>query len=349
MNPFKNELLAQHWKEYALSFLILALLGALPAIMFGANLLDYLYPYGLLYALYWAVVAGGFTFLTVHQRKKAFAEPLAILGDATKKVAGGDFSVYLKPIFSLDQSNYIDRLFADFNTMVAELGSLETMKTDFITNVSHEIKTPLAKIQGYARLLQEQSITESDRINDATSLMRASSNLSSLVTNMLQLSKLENQGILSSREPFNVCEQLTDTLSTYIDLWEQKGIQYAIDLDDYAMIEADPALVDIIWRNLLSNATKFTPAGQSITIQQTSTETAIQVIIRDTGQGMNAETLKHLFEKFYQGDSSHSSEGNGLGMALVYRSIELLGGTIEIESSEGKGTACTVTLNALIT
>lgn len=346
MKQFKSKLIAQHWKEYFFSFIVLSILGALPGIMFGANVPDYFYPYGIFYLIYWGIIAIIFTFLTIYQKKKAFDEPLKILKDATSKVASGDFSVYLKPIFSLNQTNYINQMFSDFNKMVAELGSLETMKTDFIANVSHEIKTPLANIQGYARMLQGDKITPEERTTYANSLMMAANNLSTLVTNILQLSKLENQGIISSVESFNVSELIREVVASFIDAWEDKGIQYHIDIEDYATIFADPTLIIIIIRNLLSNATKFTDYGQSISIIQTSTSDKIKVIVSDTGIGMNQSTIKHLFEKFYQGDTSRSVEGNGLGMALVARSIVLLNGTIDVKSEPNKGTTFTIILNA---
>ncbi len=158
------------WKEYIFSFMVLALLGALPAIFYGADITQYFIPYGLWYLVYWLIVAASFTFLTTYQRRIAFEEPMLTLGKATKKVAGGDFSVYLKPIVSLDQTNYINQMFSDFNIMVEELGSLETMKTDFIASVSHEIKTPLAAIQGYAQLLQDGDLSKQD-ITEYTSAL----------------------------------------------------------------------------------------------------------------------------------------------------------------------------------
>lgn len=340
----KHKSKSQHWKEYLLSFIILALLGALPGIFYGANLSDYLYPYAIWYVIYWAIVAFIFTFLTVHQRKKAFFEPLMILKEATTQVASGDFSVYLKPIFSLDQSNYIDQMFADFNKMVAELGSLETMKTDFIASVSHEIKTPLATIQGYSRMLQEPSLSDEERQTYSEALTHASMNLSTLVTNMLQLTKLEHQGILSTQESYNVCDQLTEIISSYVTTWDQQSIHYEIQLEDRATLMADPVLVGIIWRNLLSNATKFTPKEGYIRVHQTSSSDHITVVIEDSGIGMSETTQRHLFEKFYQGDTSRSVDGNGLGLALVSRSIELLDGSIHVESELGQGSRFIVKL-----
>lgn len=333
------------WKEYVSIFVIFSFLGALPAILYGVNFMAYFFPYGIWYILYWLIVSLLITLLIGQRKKVTFETPMQMLKDATRKVASGDFSVYLKPLVSLDPTNYINEMFKDFNKMVEELGSLETMKTDFIANVSHEIKTPLASIQGYAKILQEDKLSDAERKEYTSALIRSTQNLSRLATNILQLSKLENQGILSSRESFNVCEQLTETIGSFINLWDSKKITYNIELEDYATLYADPSIVDIIWRNLLSNATKFTNEGGEITIHQTSTSKSIIVSVTDNGIGMSEETTKRLFEKFYQGDTSRSVEGNGLGMSLVARSIELLNGQIEVSSKVGQGTTFKVTID----
>lgn len=333
------------WKEYVSIFAVFSILGALPAILYGVNFMMYFFPYGIWYIIYWLVVSLLITLLIGQRKKVTFEEPMQMLKDASRKVASGDFSVYLKPLVSLDPTNYINEMFKDFNKMVEELGSLETMKTDFIANVSHEIKTPLASIQGYAKILQDDKLSDSERKEYTSALIRSTQNLSRLATNILQLSKLENQGILSSRESYNVCEQLSETIGSFINLWDAKKIKYNIELEDYATLYADPSIVDIIWRNLLSNATKFTNEGGEITIQQTSTSKSICVSITDNGIGMSEETAKRLFEKFYQGDTSRSVEGNGLGMSLVARSIELLNGQIEVVSKQNQGTTFKVTID----
>lgn len=333
--------------EYIFSFTILGILGALPPFMYGADIASSLYPYGLFYILYWALLTTAFVLFTSRQRRKTFEEPLKILSDATQKVASGDFSIYLKPIHTLDQSNHINQMFIHFNKMVEELGSLETMKTDFIASVSHEIKTPLSNIQGYAHMLQDDTLSVEERNMYLESLSKASHNLSSLVTNILYLSKLENQGIIAYQEPYNVCEQLSDIAISFVNTWEEKNLDFTIDIEDRATLHADPNIVAIIWRNLLSNASKFTEPGGSIVLNQTSSEQEIIVSVKDSGIGMDEATRKHVFEKFYQGDSSHSKEGNGLGLALVYRAVDLLDGTIEVESELGKGTTFTVTLKTM--
>ena len=295
--------------------------------------------------LYWAIVAAVFVYITDKQMKDGYERPMRILSKATKQVADGDFSIYIEPIHTADKHNYIDVMFLDFNKMVAELGSIEALKNDFVSNVSHELKTPLAIIKNYTTMLRKGNVSPVEQQEYISAINDATDRLSVLVTNVLRLSKLDHQAIDSTVEPFDLCLQLSECLLQFETVWEKKNLEIEIEIEDRAFITADASMLEIVWNNLLSNAIKFTDYGGKVAIRQTSDTNSITVSVSDSGCGMNNETIKHIFDKFYQGDTSHSEEGNGLGLALTHRIIEKAGGTIVVESKEGTGSIFTVTLN----
>lgn len=293
---------------------------------------------------YWAIVAFVFSLLTNWQIRQRYDKPMRKLGNAAKKVARGDFSVYVEPIHTADNYDYIDVMFLDFNTMVQELGSIETLKNDFVSNVSHEIKTPLAVIRNYTMALRSKKLPPETQEEYMDTIISATDNLSALVTNILKLNKLENQEIEQVADSYDLCAQLCECALQFESLWEGKGINFQADIEDKATIYADRNMLEIVWNNLLSNALKFTPSGGEVTLSQTSDDQVITVTVSDTGCGMDAETQRHIFDKFYQGDTSHSGEGNGLGLALAHRVVEKIGGTLSVVSQPGKGSTFTVTL-----
>lgn len=293
---------------------------------------------------YWGIVALLFGLITNWQIRRNYDRPMRRLSGAAKKVAEGDFSVYVEPIHTADRYDYIDVMFLDFNTMVQELGSIETLKNDFVANVSHEIKTPLAVIKNYTAALRDKALPEATREEYMGTIISATENLSALVTNILRLNKLDNQEIGSEVEEYDLCGQLCECALQFEPLWEQKEITFQADLEDRAVIRADSSMLEIVWNNLLSNALKFTPPGGEVALAQTSGKDFVMVTVSDTGCGIEAETQRHIFDKFYQGDTSHSGEGNGLGLALAYRVVEKLGGTLTVVSAPGKGSIFTVTI-----
>ncbi|MGN0350624.1 MAG: ATP-binding protein [Roseburia sp.] len=292
----------------------------------------------------WFLAAVVFTLWTSYQVIRHYQKPIEEFSEAARKVASGDFSVYLAPHHTADKYTHLDVLFTDFNKMVEELGSIETLKTDFFSNVSHEIKTPLAVIQNNAELLHVESLSEEKRIEYSETILHATKRLSNLITNMLKLNKLEKQTIKPVPQKYNLCAQLCECALQFEDTWVQKNIEFEVDIEDKTMIEADAGLLEIVWTNLLSNAIKFTSLGGTVILSQSSDKERITVSIADTGCGMDEKTRKRIFEKFYQGDTSHSTEGNGLGLALVKRILQLSDGSIEVKSKVGEGTVFTVRL-----
>lgn len=294
--------------------------------------------------VYWGLVAVGLTLFTRSKIKSAYEEPMHKMAEAAKKVAEGDFSVYLPTCHTADRLDYLDVMILDFNKMVEELGSIETLKTDFVSNVSHEMKTPISIIKNYAELLQMDDLTETQRLEYAGNIKGAAVRLSSLISNILKLNKLEHQTIVPDMEVYDVCRQLCDSIFLFENAWEEKGIELEADIEDIVKIRADASLLEMVWNNLLSNAVKFTEPGGSITVRQTSDGEYVRISISDTGCGISKKKISHIFDKFYQGDTSHSKEGNGLGLALVKCVLELMNGEVRIDSEVGRGSTFTVTL-----
>lgn len=333
-------------KGYLVTYFVLLTLSAgqwliyAEYINFGTMPIEYIF--GMLG--YWALVSAAFILITHRQIRKKFDAPMRKLSKAAKEVAEGDFSVYIEPPHTIENYDYVDVMYVDFNKMVEELGSIETLTNDFIANVSHEIKTPLSIIQNYAAAMQKNNLPDETRKEYSDTIITAAQKLNTLVANILKLNKLDNQDVTLPDEPYDLCEQLCECALRFEDLWEKKRIEFSADIEDKAMIRANSAMLEIVWHNLLSNALKFSEPGGKIELTQTSDDDCITVTITDTGCGMTQNTMRHIFDKFYQGDTSHSSEGNGLGLALAYRIVDKLGGSINVASEPKKGSTFTVTM-----
>lgn len=266
--------------------------------------------------------------------------PLHELIEATKTVAKGDFSVRLEPG---NQIGEIAELIESFNLMTEDLSGIEMFRSDFINTFSHEFKTPIVSIRGFAKQLRNENLTDEERREYTDIIILESERLTKLSANILLLSKLENQTILSDQKIFSLDEQLRNDILLLEKQWTNKDLEIEPELDEVEYY-GNADVLSQLWVNLLSNAIKFTPKGGKIVVRLTQDSEYVKIMIRDNGMGMSPETLQHIFEKFYQGDRSHSVEGNGLGLALVKRIVELCNGNISIESEEGNGTTVYVAL-----
>lgn len=278
------------------------------------------------------------------RRKITIERPVRRILEAARRLTQGDFSARIQPLHSFARTDEFDVIIQHFNQMAEELSGVETLRCDFIANVSHELKTPLAAVQNCAALLQDPDLPEEQRLEYAKTIAGAARKLTSLITNILKLNKLENQQIFPDRAEYDLSEQLRQCLLGFEEIWEQKQLEIEADLPEGVFLSGDAELLSLVWNNLLSNALKFTPSGGAISLRLEARPETVAVTVADTGCGMSPEVGRHIFEKFYQGDSSHTGQGNGLGLALVKRVVDIMGGEIRVESAPGKGSAFTVTL-----
>ena len=283
-----------------------------------------------------------FSIIDTVRRKITVDRPVKRITDAAQKIMQGDFSVRIKPMSRLGSDEKFNDVIECFNKMAEELGSVETLRTDFIANVSHEMKTPLAVMQNYGTLLQSPNLPDDKRIEYAKAVTDGSRRLADLMTNILKLNRLENQQIYPKIEEYDLGEQLCECLLQYENVWEKKNIDIVTDIAEDVTVFADAELLSLVWNNLLSNAFKFTEKGGKVKISLTATANYAVIKVTDTGCGMSPEVGAHIFEKFYQGDTSHASAGNGLGLPLVKRVVDIVHGEISVESEVGKGSTFTV-------
>lgn len=283
-----------------------------------------------------------FTVADTVRRRITVERPVKRITEAAAKIMRGDFSVRVKKENLIYNDDSFNDIIECFNKMAEELSSVETLRTDFIANVSHEMKTPLAVMRNYGTLLQAPELSDEKRIEYARGITDGSRRLSDMMTNILKLNRLENQQIYPHAAEYDLGEQLCECLLQYENIWEKEGIEIETDIAENITINADSELLSLVWNNLFSNAFKFTEAGGTVSVILTATEHYAIVKVKDTGCGMSPEVGARIFEKFYQGDNSRSSQGNGLGLALVKRVIDIMQGEISVESVIGKGTAFTV-------
>ena len=278
--------------------------------------------------------------LFTSQLSKYFFNPIKKLRRAIDQVAEGDFSVRLEDQSS---SKEIMEIYTGFNLMAQELSSTEILQTDFVSNVSHEFKTPINAIEGYSTLLQGSENLDHIQQEYVDKILLNTRRLSSLVGSILLLSKLENQQITTNQSSYRLDEQIRQSLVAQEIAWSQKDIELDVELERLSYLGNEP-MMRHVWDNLISNAVKFSPQGGTIKLRLTRKPEKLVFTIEDQGSGLSEETQKHIFDKFYQGDSSHKQEGNGLGLALVKRILTIEKGQITAENIPQGGCRFTVTL-----
>lgn len=266
--------------------------------------------------------------------------PLEQLSDASKTIAGGDYDVQITYDGHIEEiQNTID----NFNFMAYELNSVEIMRNDFVANVSHEFKTPLSSISGYVTLLQDPDLTGNEREEYIQMAFFNIEKLNDLSSNILQLSRLENQSSLPKPVTYRLDEQIREAIVLLEPKWSQKKISFNLELQEITYT-GQSSLLFQVWTNLIGNAIKFSNPEFGISVSLSTYHDAIEVMVSDEGIGMSETTLSHIFEKFYQGDSSRKAQGNGLGLPLCKTILELCNGKIYVSSEPGKGSTFIVKL-----
>jgi len=285
-----------------------------------------------------------FTLLDGIRRRFIIIRPIQQIIRAAEKMSEGDFTVRVPPVHGIIGEDMFNQIGDCFNQLAKELSGVETLRTDFVANVSHELKTPLAVMQNYGTMLQAPDLTEEQRLEYAKAITDACRRLANLITNILKLNKLENQQIYPVAAEYDLSEQICECLLLFEEAWEKKNIDIETDMEEGVMITSDAQLLSHVWNNLFSNAIKFTKPGGTVSVSLKTTEHHLIVQVSDTGCGMTPEVGAHIFDKFYQGDTSHATQGNGLGLALVKRVVDIMQGEISVESAVGKGSTFTVKL-----
>ncbi|SHL58829.1 Signal transduction histidine kinase [Anaerocolumna jejuensis DSM 15929] len=345
MHKHKRKRQASLWQYFVLivfGILVMTSVIMYVIIIFAINTdllvrLEFSLPFATSAVLAISILIG--TIITSLVGKRILA-PITKLNYASREIAGGNFDVRLDTISQIKE---ITETFTNFNQMAHELSSIEMMRNDFIANISHEFKTPIAAIEGYATLLQDSELTEEERVQYTQMILESTKQFSALSSNILKLSKLENQEKILEPITYRLDEQLRQSILFLENSWTEKELELELDLPK-TFLYGNEDLMMQVWTNLLSNAIKFTPKGGQIRITLESSPKLVSVSVKDTGIGISIQEKKHIFEKFYQVDKSRTHEGNGLGLSLVYRIVSLCGGTIQVQSEPGQGSEFTVQL-----
>ena len=318
---------------------VIEIIFAVVVVLFMSYLLkiplDEVSAYSLIGIL--VVIVGGTSAWFVN---KILLGPIKKLSDAMDEVANGNFDIYLE---SANRIKEVKNIYDKFNIMTKELRSTEILQSDFIANASHEIKTPITAIEGYTMLLQNEETTEADKKVFINKILFNTRRLSELVGNILLLSKIDNQSIETKKKKFRLDEQIRQSILLMEPKWVKKEIEFDVDLET-VIYEGNESLLQHVWNNLIDNAVKFSPEGDLVIIRLRKEKEKIVFTIEDEGPGIPKESHHKIYNKFYQADDSRKQEGNGLGLALVKKILDLYQGEIKVENLPEKGCRFTVTL-----
>lgn len=291
----------------------------------------------LLVLVFGTLLGGCITFFV----RKNIIRPIQNMSDAFEELSKGNFDVKIPEDERIDE---IREIIQHFNRMTYDLSHIETLRNDFVADVSHEFKTPIASIEGYATLLQDERLTPERRSRYVEKILDNSRKLSGLCSSILMLSKLENQELVPNKREYRLDEQIRKAVLMLENRWNAKNIEFDIELEKQVYFGSEE-LIAQVWSNIIDNAIRYSPIGGVIGIRMSKEADNVSVTITDHGEGMSEEVQKHIFDKFYQADPSRKTDGSGLGLSLVKRILDLCGGKITVESAVGKGAAFTVFLS----
>ena len=322
----------------AVTGIIFFLLSLFPAI--NNSLYTSIYPVIAAFGVACIIIGTAFSAIT----SKFVLARIKNVQDGMREISKGNFSVRVEDKDRKNKPSEFGELERTFNKMASDLDGIELFRNDFINNFSHEFKTPIVSIKGFARQLQSESLTDEQRREYVEIISSESERLAKMSTNILLLTKLENQQIVSEKTVFSLDEQIRNSIILLENLWSEKNIELDLDLPDSVEYNFNEEMLSHVWINLITNAINFTCENGKITVKLFENENSVTCSITDNGIGMTEETLNRIFEKFYQGDKSHHANGNGIGLNIVKRIVSLAGGEIKVESSLGKGSTFTVIL-----
>lgn len=319
----------------ALIFVILSFVPAIKNTLFTS-------PYPLIGAIALSCIIIGLALSVITSR--FILSRLRKIQNGMTEISKGNFKIRLKEYDKKEKLTEFGALERTFNQMASDLDGIELFRNDFINNFSHEFKTPIVSIKGFARQLQGEHLSEEQRREYVEIIASESDRLAKMSTNILLLTKLENQQIVSEKTVFPLDEQIRGSIILLENLWSKKNIEFDLDRMSAIYYNFNEEMLSHVWINLITNAINFTPDNGKITVSLSESSDTVICTVEDNGIGMDYETVSRVFEKFFQGDKSHHAVGNGIGLNIVKRIITLAGGDINVESQPGKGSKFTVRL-----